>query len=802
MKNQPLALGALSASRFKKKRYLASLSEDDFRDQVVRPLFLRLGLGDGRDLCGPSEEGKDAAFIQTDPLGQPNLWVVQTKKGQLNMARKASNNVVEAITQLKTALATTLIYLPTHQKLLPSKALLCASGAINKAAREHIFDQVNDPRLSFWDADDLIPKLDELWPELWLGLDADLSPYLRALRRSVEQASEMLTVSDAFSVLGSPSAATDEMFVDLYLWRPTMRVRRVKGRTIQEPSVLEIPITALPSRKDPLILVLGDAGSGKSTSIRRLGYTLAGRAMSGEAGARIPIMFRAVDVVRAFPQSLVEQCFERTATVASSRKPCFQQSDLQSGRLILFFDALDEVTDAGDREKLLASILQFHGTYPACHVVVTSRDYSSVTQIEGLNGFDTYRLSSIKLKQAIELLNRLERGGTVSPETSREAIRQLQDVHGMELNPLLVTVFAATSDYSRKDIPANITELFKKFTEIMLGRWDASKGLAQQFQPLVKDFLLTRIGYEMQRRRTTTIPLADFLGMIEKELADRGYSTDVAAVTDEILNRSALFRVSSEGVEFRHLLLQEFFAGRGIPPGEALSNLISDDWWRRALVFHFGERPGDGMALDEISSALDGRVGPELYEGSVTLGLSVQACYLVEVRSKVMLFGRVIDGLAKAERGYAQVAGSELTDFLGYYLFARDSVALSTAADSYESIIDGWRTSGMTSEEKDLRTFWIIVGLIEAGRLEHAEGLARRFKPKDARLLLAIHLGCYFAKQLRITSAEQKRLAGRISDEVAERVKSLRDQLIKELKSELLEVRAKKVKALPPVEPS
>ena len=60
------------------------------------------------------------------------------------------------------------------------------------------------------------------------------------------------------------------------------------------------------------------------------------------------------------------------------------------------------------------------------------------------------------------------------------------------MNRLLVTVFVATTDYSRKDIPANITELFKKYTEMMLGRWDASKGLAQQYQAPLKDFVLPK----------------------------------------------------------------------------------------------------------------------------------------------------------------------------------------------------------------------------------------------------------------------------------------------------------------------
>lgn len=35
---------AQSISLFKKQRFLSSLSEDDFRDRVIRPLFYRTGL--------------------------------------------------------------------------------------------------------------------------------------------------------------------------------------------------------------------------------------------------------------------------------------------------------------------------------------------------------------------------------------------------------------------------------------------------------------------------------------------------------------------------------------------------------------------------------------------------------------------------------------------------------------------------------------------------------------------------------------------------------------------------------------
>src|SRR5437762_11553728 len=102
---------ASKISRYKKERFLRAFTEDDFRDRVVRPLVLQRGMTDGRDLCGPNEAGKDSIFTTENLLGQQDVYALQTKRGNLNCGGKASQNVVEAATQLKTALETSVMLL-------------------------------------------------------------------------------------------------------------------------------------------------------------------------------------------------------------------------------------------------------------------------------------------------------------------------------------------------------------------------------------------------------------------------------------------------------------------------------------------------------------------------------------------------------------------------------------------------------------------------------------------------------------------------------------------------------------------
>ncbi len=103
-----------------KIRLLKEYTEDDFRDKVVRPLFQRKGFKHGSDLCGRDEAGKDCYFLTHDKFGETTLTAVQTKVGNFNLGAKPAQNLIAAITQLKTALDTSISVPNSKSKLFPS----------------------------------------------------------------------------------------------------------------------------------------------------------------------------------------------------------------------------------------------------------------------------------------------------------------------------------------------------------------------------------------------------------------------------------------------------------------------------------------------------------------------------------------------------------------------------------------------------------------------------------------------------------------------------------------------------------
>jgi len=470
--------------------------------------------------------------------------------------------------------------------------------------------------------------------------------------------------------------------------------------------------------------------------------------------------------------------------------------------VLLLVDALDEVATADLRAAAVAKLLSFHDSYPRCRVLLTARDYSYIHRTPGIERLRHYRLSPVSVNQLTRMVDHFARARSVPSETAKEMLRRLEHVHGMALSPLLVAVFLSSADFARKDIPPNITELFSKFTELMLGRWDSRKGLAQQYQASVKDFLLSQIALTMHNERVTEIPLERCQTLIGEELEKRGYVADVDTLFEEAVYRSGLLRVEDDRVRFRHHLLQEYFAGKGASL-DHLRRVVHDEWWRSPIVFYFGHNPGRVDELSALAAEARSRPPAELYEAAATIGLAVQACYLTTTSDKVGMLAWVVSSLASCADGYLAAGDADskfpLVGFLTYYIIARDSVACDPIAEVSEKRPSPDQLPLAEAADRklsELFEFWCIVGLIESGNLETAEARVKHFRPTDERLLLALHLGCYLITKLRFSTASQKHAARRICDRVEPKVGHMFDQVTKEMRGVLLEVREGEIRAI------
>jgi Restriction endonuclease len=254
--------------RTRKQRFLRQMSEDDFRDKVVRPLFLQQGYTDGRETCGPNEQGKDCYFTKTAELSGTDVFVVQTKVGKINKAANARDNLDNLVAQLRTALETNVLLVADKKKRMPLAGYLVASGEINDAARHHIVDRLSDSRLKFLDVEELIPLIDKHIPQLWLDIESDSISYFRAITHAVERGGDLLSAGVVIADANTNACVMDDAYITVNVFRVRVDVP-AKGRRRKkqsDPGMLDrsFPATSLLNEHDRLLLIVGDGGSGKT----------------------------------------------------------------------------------------------------------------------------------------------------------------------------------------------------------------------------------------------------------------------------------------------------------------------------------------------------------------------------------------------------------------------------------------------------------------------------------------------------------------------------------------------------------
>jgi GTPase SAR1 family protein len=589
-------------------------------------------------------------------------------------------------------------------------------------------------------------------------------------------------------------AANDECFVELSFHKMIVQRKKVHGKLHETPDLVELKLQSILNETSQKILILGDAGSGKSTCILRLAYELVREGLNQEKGLRIPILVRAIDIASKKPADLLSYLDEVTRKIGKARRACFTMKELNNGGLIVFVDSLDEIAEDNDRRYALTQVNEFAKRFPKVKIIATSRPYRFTSELTELSSYERYNISPMSWKQSEKIFKRVQKGKQIPTTVANEVLRKLEKMHGIELNPLLVTVFAAASDVSRQDIPANITELFKKFTELMLGRWDERKGVEHQYRAPLKDFVVMRLAFSMHQRKLKSVSRRQVEEIINEELEKTGHAPEGAQILKEVLDRSGLFRVIGENVEFRHHLLQEFFAGRAIPNADYVSQVITDEWWTRALVFYFGENPSRVDVLKSLTSQFESDDVFAISLAAYAVGLAIQACYLSPVTEKLEVWKWVNRALVSSRDKTLSATSKALgvrvplLMFVTHYFYHRDSVALSNLRDNHEDLVSWCRADpSLLDEDRDAAVFWLITGLIESGDLDIANDVCAEFYPKDPRLLVALHMGSYFADKVRPVDKRQKLQAKEICRRFASKVAPYQKQLTKEWGSLLLE---------------
>jgi len=417
-----------------------------------------------------------------------------------------------------------------------------SSHEITRNARELISHLYADRKIEFIPSQDLATYIDRFAPDAFTSTSPALQDY-------AEQSLLALEADDQRSLV---VPGMDNFYVEPRILKKDFDAygNAKNSRAVQ--SFDDLLRTAIRSQ---LSIVEAGAGGGKSRLARELSKRIL-RSGSYSDGDVVPTIAHARDYTDASDQKLAELADDVRKQVGIDT----------ATKVLIFLDGFDEVDipDAA-RSKAIASWMQSAAT-SNFSIILLSRTFDEVSVLGSkVHSLDIFLIEPLKGARALSFLTKvagqLDRKSKLTADLNDSLL-----LRALEGNPIAYILLGRLIAENQQDLPSNLTELFQKYTELVLGRWEISKGLrSQQEYEVIVESLIWLSQYLLDNQ-LTDVGRCELETWIRDYCAKRNLELDVNIVIERMCNRNSILysRTDTDVVGFRHRAFCEFFYAKGL----------------------------------------------------------------------------------------------------------------------------------------------------------------------------------------------------------------------------------------------
>jgi predicted NACHT family NTPase len=382
------------------------------------------------------------------------------------------------------------------------------------------------------------------------------------------------------------------------------------------------------------LMVLGKPGAGKTTFLQNIVIECnQGRFQAN----RVPIFIRLKDFAkyaRERENFRLLDYISREFCCCGILEQQVTESILTQGRALLLLDGLDEVTD-NDENKVVEELQQFSEDYYKNQLIITCRIAASKYRFPGFTDVEVADFNQAQIESFAEkwfvavARNNFAAGLNKANQFIQKLNRsENQQIRELAITPILLHLTCLVFQ-SKTDFPSNRAKLYEQGLEILLKRWDETRGIQRDevYRSLTlprKKQLLAQIAaiafeqgdYFFEQNKIQQL-IANYLGTLPNAKTEPDeLHMDSEAVLKAIEVQHGLLVERARGVySFSHLTFQEYFTSletvrkivsRCEP--QALKNLVNyikEKQWREVFLLTAEMLPSAEYMLLLIKQEID-----------------------------------------------------------------------------------------------------------------------------------------------------------------------------------------------------
>ncbi len=355
------------------------------------------------------------------------------------------------------------------------------------------------------------------------------------------------------------------------------------------------------------------------------------------------------------------------------------------GRGVILIDGVDELREE-KRPDVKTKIASWQRSFPSIPIIVTSRPSDEVKASwldeEHFEHVEVLPLENERVTEFVQNWHSAlaEKRPPLKAELKADAenliteIEQSKTLRELATTPLLLSAICAIHKYSKRQLPANQTDLYEQLVNMLLDR-DQQRKLPSSLDKDTMLYYLQKVALWLVRAESSQVDKNTIITFLQNN-SKRDKSTNVQTIYKTLIERSGVVREPIDNqLDYVHRTLQEYLAAAEIVKVEVncreLVNNAQHDFWEKVI---------------EFAGGISGKVNTE-FQAQLIKGLMDADKFLLALES---VRGAIADNSIEHIRKCAEIAISRL-------VFEKDIYSISAAGDlalpylSFEAEQASWR---------------------------------------------------------------------------------------------------------------
>ena len=530
---------------------------------------------------GQYEKGADFVLSrEDDTLGETEYIGVIVKTGDIHQ------NLVAVESQIDDCDGERYI-LNGKKNIRLDEIWIITNENITQGAKEKINRKFSTRKIKFFKHTDIISLIDRYLPNYWHNISVDIGEYLNRVN------SQIVNYNDALNLLPTH---TGDFYVEQYLEEVEKEYnfhKRHYHKKKQKAHIFDI------IEQNRLVFIEGGAGFGKSRLLRHTVQYYC-NPLSYIKYHFVPILVTYRDFCDVYNRNIEKLIQERID------KDTLQKIE-ESATLLILIDGFDEkyVEVQEENEKLIELIEEVNSSKRKIKVLITSRPINLVDQKKlSTTRIGWYELTALSFNDILKFFNKICDNSKISSRIL-EDIKKSQLFKELPKSPIAAILLANLINENARELPSNLTELFQKYSELMLGRWDIAKGLQSQKEYEAAVNIIIQIAYYFTENDLEYIAIDEAKKFFIEYLTRRNLDIDSEDLFNKTTSRSGILQKEPiyNRIYFKHKTFREFFYAQykiKFTDEHFIDDRVYNMYWRNTYFFYVGLQKDCEQTLSTI----------------------------------------------------------------------------------------------------------------------------------------------------------------------------------------------------------